>query len=187
MCLWHLKIRVFRWQMEFFFFLFVKEATNSIGFLRSLQWKSVVFGWHVRKRWGLFGENITKSRTAIGSQKGGTWCRLWYVSAYPIPSHHPHKTYNVMIGLSTQITVSLTAHNWQKWKSAFLTCPSHKIYSEEAVGLKSSNYTLKIMIFVNLWNLGQFLENLIFCYMGFFIFVSSCTLERVFSHLEGMC
>ena len=28
------------------------------------------------------------------------------------------------------------------------------MYKEEAVGLKSSNYTLKITIFVNMWNLG---------------------------------
>ena len=27
------------------------------------------------------------------------------------------------------------AHNWQKWKSRFLTCPCHKTYREEAVGL----------------------------------------------------
>ena len=39
---------------------------------------------------------------------------------------------------------SLTAHNWQIWKSRFLTCPCHKIYWEQAVGLKTSNYTLKI-------------------------------------------
>ena len=37
-----------------------------------------------------------------------------------------------------------------------------KIYREEAVGLKKSNYTLKITIFVNMWNLEQFRENLIF-------------------------
>ena len=42
---------------------------------------------------------------------------------------------------------ALTAHNWQKWKRVFLTCPSHKIYRVEAFGLKSSNYTWKIMIF----------------------------------------
>ena len=36
------------------------------------------------------------------------------------------------------------------------------MYREEAVGLKSSNYTLKIMIFVDMWNLGQFLEILYF-------------------------
>ena len=41
--------------------------------------------------------------------------------------------------------------------------PCHEIYREEAVGLKSSNYTLKITIFVNMWNLGQFRENLIVC------------------------
>ena len=57
----------------------------------------------------------------------------------------------------------LTAHNWQKWKRVFLTCPCHEIYREEAVGVKCSNYTWKITIYVNMWNLGQFRENLIFC------------------------
>ena len=59
--------------------------------------------------------------------------------------------------------MSLMAHNWQKWKRVFLTCPCHEIYRDEAVGLKSYNYTLKVTIFVNTWNLKQFLENLIFC------------------------
>ena len=53
------------------------------------------------------------------------------------------------------------AHNWQKWKSR-PTCPCHKIYRVEVVGLKSSN-TLKITIFVKMWNLGQFCEKLIVC------------------------
>ena len=57
----------------------------------------------------------------------------------------------------------LTAHNWQKWKSRFLVCSCHKIYRVEAVGLSIFNYTSKIMIFVTMWNLGQFIENLIFC------------------------
>ena len=34
-------------------------------------------------------------------------------------------------------------HNWQKWKSTFLSCHCHEIYRVEAIGLKSSNYTLK--------------------------------------------
>ena len=37
-------------------------------------------------------------------------------------------------------------------------CACHEIYREEAVGVKSYNYTLKITIFVNMWNLGQFLQ-----------------------------
>ena len=57
----------------------------------------------------------------------------------------------------------LTAHNWQKWKKVFLTCPCHKIHRDEAVGLKSCKCTWKIMIFVKMWNLGQYRENLIFC------------------------
>ena len=43
--------------------------------------------------------------------------------------------------------ILITAHNWQKWKSTFLACPCHEIYRVEAVGLKSSSYALKIMIF----------------------------------------
>ena len=57
----------------------------------------------------------------------------------------------------------LTGGNWQKWKRVFLTCPCHKIYRDEAVGLKSCKYTWKITIFVKMWNLGQYLEILIFC------------------------
>ena len=44
----------------------------------------------------------------------------------------------------------------KKLKSRFLTCHYHEIYREEAVGLKSSHSTLKITIFVNMSNLGQF-------------------------------
>ena len=60
---------------------------------------------------------------------------------------------------------SLTGGNWQKWKRVFLTCPCHKIYRDEAVGLKSNccKYTWKITKFVKMGNLGQYRENLIFC------------------------
>ena len=57
----------------------------------------------------------------------------------------------------------LTGGNWQKWKRVFLTCPCHEIYRDEAVGLKSWKNTWKITIFVKMWNLGQYHENLIFC------------------------
>ena len=57
----------------------------------------------------------------------------------------------------------LTGGNWQKWKRVFLTCHCHKIYRDEAVGLKSCKNTWKITIFVKMWNLGQYCENLIFC------------------------
>ena len=62
-----------------------------------------------------------------------------------------------------QLSSWLTAHNWQKWKRVFLTCLCHEIYRDEAVGLKSCKYTWKITIFLKMWNLGQYLENLIFC------------------------
>ena len=58
---------------------------------------------------------------------------------------------------------NLTGGNWQKWKRVFLTCSCHEIYRDEAVGLKSCKNTWKITIFVKMWNLGQYRENLIFC------------------------
>ena len=58
---------------------------------------------------------------------------------------------------------ALTGGNWQIWKRVFLTCPCHKIYRDEAVGLKRCKNTWKITIFVKMWNLGQYRENLIFC------------------------
>ena len=63
----------------------------------------------------------------------------------------------------------LTAHKWQKWKRVFLICPCHKIYKVEAAGLKSCNYTWKIMILANMWNLGQFREN--------WYFVNNCLIK----------
>ena len=54
-------------------------------------------------------------------------------------------------------------NNWQNRKSTFLTRHCHKISRIEEVGLKNSNYTFKITIFVRMWNLGQFREKLIFC------------------------
>ena len=57
----------------------------------------------------------------------------------------------------------LTAHNWQKWKRVFLTRPCHNIYRDEVGGLNSCKYTWKFTIFVKMWNLGQYRENLIFC------------------------
>ena len=57
----------------------------------------------------------------------------------------------------------LTGGNWQKWKRVFLSCPCHKSYMDEAVGLKSCKYTWKITKFVKMGNLGQYRENLIFC------------------------
>ena len=46
--------------------------------------------------------------------------------------------------------IVLMAHNWQKWKSRFLTCPCLESYREEVVGLKNTNYNWKITIFVNM-------------------------------------
>ena len=41
------------------------------------------------------------------------------------------------------VLVTVTAHNWQKWKRVFPTCLCQEIYRDEAVGLKSCKYTFK--------------------------------------------
>ena len=46
--------------------------------------------------------------------------------------------------------------NWQKWEGRFLTCPCHKIYRVEAVGLSTFQLYLKITCFVKMWNLRQY-------------------------------
>ena len=51
---------------------------------------------------------------------------------------------------------SLCRKNIAQMETKWLTYHCHEIYREKMVGLKISNYTLKIMIFVNMWNLGQF-------------------------------
>ena len=62
----------------------------------------------------------------------------------------------------------LTAHNWRKWKCRFLTCPCHKIYRVEAVGVSISNYTYKITILV-CGILGNFVKN--------WYFVNICSIK----------
>ena len=83
-------------------------------------------------------------------------CWLFWVNAQSM--------LNFSLGCNSPLNIPpLTAHNWQKWKRVFLTCPCRTIYRDEAVGLKSCKYTWKSTIFVKMWNLGQYRENLIFC------------------------
>ena len=64
-------------------------------------------------------------------------------------------------------TIQLTAHNWQKWKRVFLTCPCHKIYRDEAVGLlkklqiylKKSRFLWKCEIWGNIVKIWYFVNN----------------------------
>ena len=85
--------------------------------------------------------------------------RIWFIHDYILLEGGGQSAINTQI----QKHATLTGGNWQKWKRVFLTCPCHKIYRDEAVGLKSCKYTWKITIFVKMWNLGQYRENLIFC------------------------
>ena len=90
---------------------------------------------------------------------------LFWVRVHRDPAPPPLTTNESAEGLD-HLSVKdspLTGGNWQKWKRVFQTCPSHETYRDEAGVLKSCKYTWKITIFVKLWNLGQYRENLIFC------------------------
>ena len=70
-------------------------------------------------------------------------------------------------------TYQLTTGKNEKY---ILECPCHKIYRMRAVGQKTSNYSLKITIFVSMWNFGQFLE--IFTIL---IFINKVQIKKIFS------
>ena len=78
--------------------------------------------------------------------------QLWTLSKQKLITHY-----------LLQYLVTKNGSQLGKWKRVFLTCPCHKIYRDEAVCLKNCKYTWKIMIFVKMWNLGQYHENLIIC------------------------
>ena len=65
----------------------------------------------------------------------------------------------MLFWITLKFPIPLLVHNWQNWKKVFLWCCCHEIYRVEAVGIKNCNDTLKITIFANMWNLGQFLGN----------------------------
>ena len=97
------------------------------------------------------------------------WRFLWYQNRNNFEKNEKRKD-----------QAPLTAHNLQKWKRVFLTWPCHKIYRDEAVCLKSCKYAWKITIYVNMCNLGQFRENLIFCH--------NCLIEvRIYKFFLHMC
>ena len=73
----------------------------------------------------------------------------------------PFSVLNVLIPLLYHCTFN--GSQQAKLKKTIPVILLHEIYRVEAVCLKNSDYTLKITFFVNMWNLGQFLEKQIIC------------------------
>ena len=93
-----------------------------------------------------------------------TWRQSLLELLYNVECISGHKVTTVTkVVFRPSLVRKLTGGNWQKWKRVFLTCSFHKIYRDEAVGLKSCKYSWKITEFVKMGNLGQYRENLIFC------------------------
>ena len=105
--------------------------------------------------------NFHKICTQMSTKKPSIGAVVLEISSWILSKQFQISTFHDT-NLQPSVSINLMAHNWQKWKRALLTCHCHKIYRVEAAGLKSSNYTLKITTLVNMWNLGQFRENMIF-------------------------
>ena len=134
---------------------------------------------NVGNGWSSFGLEVKAEPETISVKicQCLSFC-LWLLDSRIQFPKSPHCVLATYLGIFCGV---LIPHNWQKWKRVFLTTsPCHKIYRDDAVGLKSCKYTLKITIFVNMWNLGQFCENL--------IFVNNCVIEvRNLNILLHMC
>ena len=78
--------------------------------------------------------------------------------------------------------LQLTAHNWQRWKSKFLTCPYRKIYRVEAVGLKMFNILLKLQFLCGCEIWGNFVK--------IWYFVNKCLIclnLKILLHIYDTC
>ena len=95
---------------------------------------------------------------------------MFYYIRVPYKSDHKNDLMIVVL-LTLWWCQCLTAHNWQKWKRVFLTCPCHKIYRGEAVGRKVANILekLRFMWICGIW--GNFVKN--------WYFVSNCLIADV--------
>ena len=103
-----------------------------------------------------------------------------FICLFPFSCANSYFSASVILNKTfvTRTVISLTTHYWQNLKRVFLSCYCHGMYRVAAVGLKNDNYTLKITIFVNVWNLGRFLEKSIFCQY----FLINCSHLGILSH-----
>ena len=126
-----------------------------VGKKRWKNWKSLKNLKKKKKKCGKFG--------FLKAMRAGSWDRLFFFFGLRVFLVQGHCVCQCTSNSTRNFDSHLTGGNWQKWKRVFLTCPCHEIYRDEAVGLKSCKNTWKLTIFVKMWNLGQYRENLIFC------------------------
>ena len=130
--------------------------TMSLNLSSLSHYPFVHLGWEKQVKVSAQGHNMRPTQ--------GSNSRPWDHESRGLPLSYPTLP-NFTFCVLANVTSMLSINGWQlaKMKRVFLTCPCHKMYRDEAVGLKSCKYTWKITIFVKMWNLGQYRENLIFC------------------------
>ena len=121
----------------------------SMGLTRNFHGKKRGGGWNFFAVWRGPGKNFAinifhqASLTCVCERS----LNMGLISNVCFSFTNSHKTVPTALSSVNKLAFckkkSLMAHNWQKWKRVFLTCPCHKIYSDKAVGLKSCKHIWK--------------------------------------------
>ena len=88
---------------------------------------------------------VFESLTMKSTMQRNLKCKAPSVRSLGKPSLNNLKIQLIMLNRYQKSWSKLNGSQLAKMKSTFLTCHCHEIYREEAVALKNSNYTLKIM------------------------------------------
>ena len=103
---------------------------SKIDYFLTIQWViSTTLGKSVKSPFPIIGNcTFSENDTMLSPEDSKRYCYFIMATGDGSKKHY--------------LLLSM-AHNWQKWKRVFLTCPCHEIYRDEAAGLKKCKYTWK--------------------------------------------
>ena len=104
--------------------------SHSISWHQNLHWKMKC--WWYCMAWGTYGNTVTSNMISMNIS--------WRLNE----NEMQRKKHHIWVSWSPVEDIIFTFNGSQlakNEKSTFPTCPCHEIYREEAVGLKTSNYT----------------------------------------------
>ena len=154
---WTLQITLLKSEMFFLFFFCIFagkvdfEVLFFFFFFFFFNWCTGAFVFKMTKLIKIFKFQIDKGSTILLVFFINFWMFHLYLRRptsvkSPLPMCYiTFDGYKKSAGFQPNLhyIMCLTGGNWQKWKRVFLTCPCHKIYRDEAVGLKSCKNTWK--------------------------------------------
>ena len=140
-----------------------QKHINKTTIIRQvILWDVIAYDSMRRCMWGIRGKTFENEVNCLTALYRGLRSWVWK------KGRGTHSLLMFDIRVLARCRSYLMAHNWQKWKSRFLSCPCHKIYREEAVGLKNLNHTLKKC---------DFCQYMKFWTMEIWYFVNNCLIR----------